>query len=64
MGEMLEGSSVHYLADLTNFAQEPYDHCTDHPKEYCEDVKVKVARRHCRQKDKKDKTESEKDLLH
>merc|ERR1712025_438358 len=36
-------------------SKEPYDHCTDHPKEYCEDVMVKVARRHCRQKDKKEK---------
>merc|ERR1719233_673749 len=27
--------------------KEPHEHCTQHPKEHCENVKVKVARRHC-----------------
>merc|ERR1712212_952390 len=36
--------------------QEPHEHCTDHPQEHCETVKVKVARRHCREgKGKKEK---------
>merc|ERR1712083_1173483 len=36
--------------------QVPHEQCTDHPQEHCETVKVKVARRHCREgKGKKEK---------
>merc|ERR1719369_968311 len=39
--------------------KEPHEQCSQHPKEHCESVKVKVARRHCREA-KKEKGKKEK----